>query len=231
MGIIKVNLLEIGHEQHELLISLKSDLKSLESVQEVLDDDGGNVFQGALALVEMMLEIGYHSPGCTNEQPPVDSCSTGMKTVVPEGPSPSMVAGPDAQFDSHLQTNLTSEPNGKKVQYPRRIEDEPDLLDNQAVCQVVDQDQKGGDQPSPPLPHVGYEIGLEERPFPERDTSLAGADWREESSIPDGGISGLHRGKRTIDHGSPPLSPRPYQSPPARDVCLSGKERSSSPIS
>ena len=55
VGIIKVNLLEIGHEQHELFISLKSDLKSLESVQEVLDDDGGNVFQGALALVEMML--------------------------------------------------------------------------------------------------------------------------------------------------------------------------------
>ena len=157
-----------------------------------MDDDGGNVFQGALALVEMMLEIGYHSPGCTNEQPPVDSCSTGMKTLVPEGASPFMVAGPDAQFDSHLQTNLTGEPNGKKVQYPRRIEDEPDLLDDQAVCQVADQVQKGGDQPSPPLPHVGYEIGLEERPFPERDTSLAGADWREESSIPDGGINGLH---------------------------------------
>ena len=110
------------------------------------------------------------------EQPPMDSCTMGMKTVVTEGPSPSMIAGPDAQFDSDLQTNLTGEPNGKKVQY-LQIEHAPDLLDNQAVCQVVDQDQKGGDQPSPPLPHVGYEIGLEERPFPERDTSLAGGDW------------------------------------------------------
>ena len=49
--IIKVKLLETGHEQHELLLLLTSDLIRLEIFQEILDNDCGEVFQGTLALV------------------------------------------------------------------------------------------------------------------------------------------------------------------------------------
>ena len=43
--IVRVQLLETGHEQHELLLLLKSELLRLEIFQEVLDNDSGEVFQ------------------------------------------------------------------------------------------------------------------------------------------------------------------------------------------
>ena len=64
--IVKAQWLETGQEKHDLLLLLKSELLKLEIYQEVLDNDCGETFRGALPLVEMMLEIGYGSEACTN---------------------------------------------------------------------------------------------------------------------------------------------------------------------
>ena len=48
------------------MLDLKGDLMGLGGVRGVLNDDGGEGFQGALALVELMLEI-YDSLVCTHD--------------------------------------------------------------------------------------------------------------------------------------------------------------------
>ena len=59
-----MNFLETGQERHELLLDLKGDLMGLGGVQGVLNDDGGEGFQGALVHVELGLEI-HDSLVCT----------------------------------------------------------------------------------------------------------------------------------------------------------------------
>ena len=161
--LVKIQGLERGPDQHDLLRLLKSELSKLEIYQEVLDNVCGETFRGALPLVETMLEIGYGSEACTNEHgvttqekqevtrvgvpesdhPPMGFCTMGGEVVCSEESSPFLVA--------HRRTSSTGEPDDKEFQQPRKLPHKPDLLVIQHVW------QRGG------------EIGIGDYTSPEKD--------------------------------------------------------------
>ena len=94
-----MNFLETGQERHELLLDLKGDLMALGGVQGVLNDDGGEGFQGALALVELMLEmcdslVCTCGRACAREPDPYDD-STALGTNIVRVPVCQGEAGGD----------------------------------------------------------------------------------------------------------------------------------------
>ena len=146
--LVKIQGLERGPDQHDLLRLLKSELSKLEIYQEVLDNGCGEIFRGALPLVEMMLEIGYGSEACTNEHGVTTQEKQEVTRVgVPESDHPPMGFG----TMGGERTSLTGEPDDKEFQQPRKLPHTPDLLGIQHVWQG------------------GGEIGIGDCPSPEED--------------------------------------------------------------
>ena len=58
--IIKVQVLETGPQQYKLLLLFESDLRRLSLLQELADNNDSE-FQGAIDLVQKIMELGYDS--------------------------------------------------------------------------------------------------------------------------------------------------------------------------
>ena len=132
--LVKIQGLERGPDQHDLLRLLKSELSKLEIYQEVLDNVCGGTFRGALPLVETMLEIGYGSEACTSEHGVTTQEKQEVTRVgVPESDHPPMGFG----TMGGERTSLTGEPDDKEFQQPRKLKlpHTPDLRVIQHVWQ------------------------------------------------------------------------------------------------
>ena len=148
--LVKIQGLERGPHQHDLLRLLKSELSKLEIYQEVLDNGCGEIFRGALPLVETMLEILYGSETYTNEHGVTTQERQEVTRVrVPESDHPPKGFG--TMYGE--RTSLTADPDDKEFQQPRKLK-LPHTPDLRVIQHVL---QRGG------------EIGRGDYTSPEKD--------------------------------------------------------------